>query len=199
MTWVRHRTKSLAWTVLAALVLIIGQGVWRYSSGEVTPGEDVVGLVLRVVVVGLLVGVYLRAGGATTATREGLVVHDGVRRRTVPRAEITRWRRTRRATGPWPCCVTAGGWSCPGSGPHRCARCGGRCGPRRDRAPADLCARGRSATGQACSDHSMNSSVCMLPDSSLPSPRVVLTWATRVVRPACSGRATARTTSPSRA
>ena len=90
MTWVRHRTKSLAWTVLAALVLIVGQGVWRYSSGEVTPGEDVVGLVLRVVVVGLLVGVYLRAGGATTATREGLVVHDGVRRRTVPRAEITK-------------------------------------------------------------------------------------------------------------
>ncbi|GAA5166016.1 hypothetical protein [Ornithinimicrobium tianjinense] len=88
MTWVRHRSRSLAWTVLAAVLLVVGQGVWRYSRGAVDITDDRWGLVMRVVVLGLLVGLYLRAGGATTASRDGLVVHDGVRRHTLPRATV---------------------------------------------------------------------------------------------------------------
>ena len=88
MTWVRHRSRSLSWTVLAAVLLVIGQGVWRYSRSAVDVTDDRWGLVMRVVVLGLLVGLYLRAGGATTASPDGLVVHDGVRRHTLPRATI---------------------------------------------------------------------------------------------------------------
>ena len=80
MTWVRHRPKTLAWTLLAAVVLVVGQGVWRYTRGGVALEEDLLGLVFRVAVVALLVGVYLRSGGVTTASAEGLVVHDGIRR-----------------------------------------------------------------------------------------------------------------------
>lgn len=88
MTWVRHRSRSLSWTLLAAVLLVVVQGVWRYSRGGVPATEDPWGLLMRVVVVGLLVGVYLRAGGATTASADGLVVHDGVRQHTYPRSTV---------------------------------------------------------------------------------------------------------------
>jgi hypothetical protein len=88
MTWVRHRPKTLAWTLLAAVVLVVGQGVWRYARGGVAVEEDLFGLVFRVAVVALLVGVYLRSGGVTTASTEGLVVHDGIRRLEFPAATV---------------------------------------------------------------------------------------------------------------
>lgn len=88
MTWVRHRPKALAWTLLAAVLLVVGQGAWRYTRGGVAPGEDLWGLVFRTAVVALLVGVYLRAGGATTASADGLVVHDGIRRHEVSTASV---------------------------------------------------------------------------------------------------------------
>lgn len=88
MTWVRHRPKTLAWTLLAAVVLVVGQGVWRYARGGVAVEEDLLGLVFRVAVVALLVGVYLRSGGVTTASTEGLVVHDGIRRLEFPAATV---------------------------------------------------------------------------------------------------------------
>lgn len=90
MTWVRHRPKGLAWTVLAALLLIVGQGVWRYTRGGVPPEQDLLGLVLRVVVVALLVGIYLRSGGSTSASRDGLTVHDGVRQHQLPAADVSK-------------------------------------------------------------------------------------------------------------
>lgn len=88
MTWVRHRPKTLAWTLLAAVLLVVGQGVWRYTRGGVALEQDLVGLVFRVAVVALLVGVYLRSGGVTTASGEGLVVHDGIRRLEYPVATV---------------------------------------------------------------------------------------------------------------
>ena len=88
MTWVRHRSRSLSWTLLGAVLLVVGQGVWRYSSGGVLVTEDMWGLLMRVVVLGLLVGVYLRAGGVTTASADGLMVHDGIRRYEFPRATV---------------------------------------------------------------------------------------------------------------
>ncbi|GGK79766.1 PH domain-containing protein [Ornithinimicrobium pekingense] len=88
MTWVRHRSRSLSWALLAAVLLVVSQGVWRYTRAGVPLAEDGWGLVMRVVVLGLLVGVYLRAGGATTASEDGLSVHDGVRRHDFPRASV---------------------------------------------------------------------------------------------------------------
>lgn len=88
MTWVRHRPKGLSWTLLLAVLLILGQGAWRYTRGGIALEEDLWGLVFRVAVLGLLVGVYLRAGGSTTASAEGLVVHDGIRRHEVGRALV---------------------------------------------------------------------------------------------------------------
>lgn len=88
MTWVRHRPKALAWTLLAAVLLVVGQGAWRYTRGGVDVSEDLWGLVFRVAVLALLVGVYLRSGGVTTASRDGLVVHDGIRRHEVARAQV---------------------------------------------------------------------------------------------------------------
>lgn len=83
MTWERHRHKGLAWALLAALLMVVGNAVWRYTRGGVPVDQDLFGIVLRVVVVGIIVLAYLRSGGSTTATRDGLVVHDGVRRREV--------------------------------------------------------------------------------------------------------------------
>lgn len=88
MTWVRRRSRSLSWTLLAAVLLVVGQAVWRYTRGGVMVTEDMWGLVMRVVVLGLLVGVYLRAGGVTTASAEGITVHDGVRLHEFARASV---------------------------------------------------------------------------------------------------------------
>lgn len=90
MTWQRHRPKGLAWTLLATFVLILGLSVSRYTGGEVAPGDDVLGVVLRVVVLAVIVLLYLRSGGSTSADAQGLVVHDGVRRQLVPPAAIER-------------------------------------------------------------------------------------------------------------
>lgn len=88
MTWERHRPKALSWTLLAALLLLVGQSVWRYTAGDVPVADDLLGVGLRVVVVGLVVATYLRAGGSTTVTPEGLVVHDGIRRVEKPAAVV---------------------------------------------------------------------------------------------------------------
>lgn len=88
MTWVRRRPKTLAWTLLGAVLLVVGQGVWRYTRGGIPLDQDLFGLVFRVAVVALLVGVYLRSGGVTTASGEGLVVHDGIRRLEFPAATV---------------------------------------------------------------------------------------------------------------
>lgn len=90
MTWERRRHKGLAWALLAALLMVLGNGVWRYTAGGVPLGQDLLGVVLRVVVVGIIVLAYLRSGGSTTASRDGLVVHDGVRRREVAPAQVAR-------------------------------------------------------------------------------------------------------------
>lgn len=90
LTWVRRRPKTLAWSLLAAVVLVTGQGVWRYTSGGVVLADDMVGLVFRVAVVALLVGVYLRAGGTTIVSSQQLVVHDGIRRLEFPVGQITK-------------------------------------------------------------------------------------------------------------
>ena len=45
---------------------------------------------LRLVVLGVVVAAYLRTGGSTTASPEGLSVHDGIRRVEVPAARVTK-------------------------------------------------------------------------------------------------------------
>ncbi|MFK5634993.1 MULTISPECIES: hypothetical protein [unclassified Ornithinimicrobium] len=99
MTWERHRPKALSWTLLAALLLVLVMSVWRYTAGEVPPAEDLLGILLRVVVVGLLVATYLRAGGSTTVTPEGLVVHDGIRRVEKPAAVVEKVEEDPRRNG----------------------------------------------------------------------------------------------------
>lgn len=79
MTWTRHRPKALSWALLLAFVLVIVFSVRRYATGEVAVGDDVVGLLLRVAVLVLIAVTYLRTGGSTTASPDGLVVHNGVR------------------------------------------------------------------------------------------------------------------------
>lgn len=90
MTWVRHRPIALSWALLLAFVAVLGVTVHRYTAGGVAPGEDVLGLVLRLVVLGVVVAAYLRTGGSTTASPEGLSVHDGIRRVEVPAARVTK-------------------------------------------------------------------------------------------------------------
>lgn len=90
MTWVRRRSKTLAWTVLVGIVLLVGQAVWRYTEGGVPLDQDLLGLALRVAALGLLVGIYLTAGGSTSASPAGLTVHDGIRRTEVTPALLTK-------------------------------------------------------------------------------------------------------------
>ncbi|OLT15610.1 hypothetical protein BJF80_09455 [Serinicoccus sp. CUA-874] len=88
MTWTRHRPKALSWALLLAFVLVIGLTIARYVGGEVSVGDDVLGLVLRLAVLVVVVVAYLRSGGSTTASTDGLVVHNGVRATEVPAAAI---------------------------------------------------------------------------------------------------------------
>lgn len=80
MTWVRHRPVALSWALLLAFLAVLAVTVHRYSAGGVAVGEDLLGLVLRLLVLAVVVAAYLRAGGSTTASPEGLSVHDGIRR-----------------------------------------------------------------------------------------------------------------------
>lgn len=88
MTWTRHRPKGLSWALLLAFVLVIGFTVYRYTAGDVPVGEDLLGLTLRLVVVVLIVLAYLRTGGSTSASADGLVVHNGIRATEIPRATV---------------------------------------------------------------------------------------------------------------
>ncbi|WP_298889630.1 hypothetical protein [uncultured Serinicoccus sp.] len=84
MTWTRHRPKALSWALLLAFVLVVGFTIGRYTGGEVALGEDLLGLVVRLAVLVLIVLAYLRTGGSTQVSREGLVVHNGLRATQVP-------------------------------------------------------------------------------------------------------------------
>ncbi|MFX0538886.1 hypothetical protein ACQBAT_12650 [Ornithinimicrobium sp. Y1847] len=99
MTWERHRHIGLAWALLAGLLLVVGNGVWRYTGGGVALSDDLPGAFLRVVVVGVIVLAYLRSGGRTTATCEGLVVHDGVREHTIAADQVAQILEDRRRGG----------------------------------------------------------------------------------------------------
>lgn len=90
MTWQRHRPKNLSWTLLGAFVLVLGFSVWRYTLGGVPAGEDLVGVGMRIAVLVLIVLLYLRTGGTTSADADGLAVHDGVRRTVLTRDQIDR-------------------------------------------------------------------------------------------------------------
>lgn len=90
MTWERHRPKNLSWTLLGAFVLVLGFSVWRYTVGGVSAGEDLVGAGMRIAVLVLIVLLYLRTGGTTSADADGLAVHDGVRRTVLTRHQIDR-------------------------------------------------------------------------------------------------------------
>ncbi|WP_298751334.1 hypothetical protein [uncultured Serinicoccus sp.] len=84
MTWTRHRPKALSWALLLAFVLVVGFTIARYTGGGVSVGEDLLGLVVRLAVLVLVVLAYLRTGGSTEVSREGLVVHNGLRATQVP-------------------------------------------------------------------------------------------------------------------
>ncbi|ANS80112.1 hypothetical protein SGUI_2716 [Serinicoccus hydrothermalis] len=88
MTWTRHRPKALSWVLLLAFVLVIGFTIARYVGGEVAVQNDVLGLVLRLAVLVVVVLAYLRTGGSTTASKDGLVVHNGLRATEVPAALV---------------------------------------------------------------------------------------------------------------
>ncbi|MGC5585384.1 hypothetical protein ACQE98_12945 [Ornithinimicrobium sp. W1679] len=90
MTWVRHRPIALSWALLLAFLAVLGVTVHRYTAGGVAVGEDLLGLVLRLVVLGVVVAAYLRTGGSTTASSDGLSVHDGIRRVEVPTAQVSK-------------------------------------------------------------------------------------------------------------
>lgn len=90
MTWVRHRPIALSWALLLAFLAVLGVTVHRYTAGGVAVGGDLLGLLLRLLVLGVVVAAYLRTGGSTTASREGLSVHDGLRRVEVAAARVTR-------------------------------------------------------------------------------------------------------------
>lgn len=90
MTWVRHRPIALSWALLLAFVAVLGVTVHRYTAGGVAVRDDVLGLVLRLLVLGAVVAAYLRTGGSTTASPEGLRVHDGIRRVDVPAARVAK-------------------------------------------------------------------------------------------------------------
>ncbi|GAA4868963.1 hypothetical protein AVL62_11405 [Serinicoccus chungangensis] len=88
MTWTRHRPKALSWALLLAFVLVVGFTIARYAGGDLAVGDDLLGLVVRLAVLVLIVLAYLRTGGSTQASREGLVVHNGLRATQVPAAVI---------------------------------------------------------------------------------------------------------------
>ena len=114
MTWTRHRPKALSWALLLAFVLVVGFTTQRYTGGGVTVGEDVVGLVLRVAVLVLIVLAYLRIGGSTTASSEGLVVHNGIRAAQIPGASITKVQEDPRRGGVVAVLSTGRGVELPG-------------------------------------------------------------------------------------
>lgn len=70
--------------------LVAAQAVWRYTRGGVEVADDLFGLVFRVAVVALLLGVFLRAGGTTLVADQRIVVHDGIRRLEYPLAQVTK-------------------------------------------------------------------------------------------------------------
>lgn len=114
MTWTRHRPKALSWALLLAFVLVIVVTVRRYTVGDVAVGDDVVGLVLRLAVLVLIVLAYLRAGGSTTASRDGLVVHNGLRATEVPASAIAKVAEEPRRGGAVVMLTTGQGLELPG-------------------------------------------------------------------------------------
>ncbi|WP_151526479.1 hypothetical protein [Serinicoccus kebangsaanensis] len=113
MTWTRHRPKALSWAFLLAFVLVVGFTVSRYL-GDVAIGEDVLGLTVRLAVLALIVLAYLRTGGSTTASRDGLVVHNGIRATEVPAALIKSVDEDPRRGGATAMLTTGQGLELPG-------------------------------------------------------------------------------------
>lgn len=99
MTWTRHRPKALSWALVLAFVLVIVFTVRRYTSGGVAVSDDLVGLVLRLAVLVLIAVTYLRIGGSTTVSADGLVVHNGVRALEIERGAVTAVREDPRRGG----------------------------------------------------------------------------------------------------
>lgn len=114
MTWTRHRPKALSWALLLAFVLVIGVTVHRYTAGSTALADDLLGLAVRLAVLVLIALAYLRTGGSTTASREGLVVHNGIRATEVPTAAIKAVQEDPRRGGVVALLTTGQGVELPG-------------------------------------------------------------------------------------
>ncbi|WP_130011214.1 hypothetical protein [Serinicoccus sediminis] len=114
MTWTRHRPKALSWALLLAFVLVVGFTIARYAGGGVALGDDLLGLAVRLAVLALIVLAYLRTGGSTSASREGLVVHNGIRATQVPTEAIRTVQEDPRRGGVVALLTTGQGVELPG-------------------------------------------------------------------------------------
>lgn len=114
MTWTRYRPKALSWALLLAFVLVVGFTISRYAGAGVALGDDLLGLTVRLSVLVLIVLAYLRTGGSTTVSREGLVLHNGIRATQVPAEAVRTVQEDPRRGGVVALLTTGQGLELPG-------------------------------------------------------------------------------------